>query len=212
MTREERKEIENVLNELGVQYKIEDTEALIEFWTDTAGQNIPVEFNYDGSGKNFIEEFTSFAENYDVDEEVEIFIEMRGKRGVPDTVRELLDDCQEAKDTLMQIATRLKEAENVVLKQAWLNAESHEQLTEEEADELLVNTNIESISCVFDDFDDLALNELDSIGVEEWLYEYIDIQRFGEDRYNADKDRLYRLKCSGRIVAATYEVCSKKNK
>ena len=89
------------------------------------------------------------------------------------------------------------------LKNAFMNAEKHEQLTEEEADELLSNTNIQNISCVFDDIKEFAINELDSIGVEDWLYKYIDIQRFGEDMcITEDKDRLYRLECSGRIVAA----------
>ena len=54
--------------------------------------------------------FVEAAENYDVDEEVELYVDMRGKNGVPDTVRELLDDCQEAKDTLMKIVRRLHEA------------------------------------------------------------------------------------------------------
>ncbi len=34
---------------------------------------------------------------------------MRGKQGVPDTIRELIDDCQEAKNTLLDIAKALKD-------------------------------------------------------------------------------------------------------
>lgn len=34
---------------------------------------------------------------------------MRGKQGVPDTIRELIDDCQEAKNTLLNIAKALKD-------------------------------------------------------------------------------------------------------
>ena len=48
-----------------------------------------------------------YADNYDVDNEVELYFPMRGQRGVPDSVREILDDCQEAKDTLMAIAEDL---------------------------------------------------------------------------------------------------------
>ena len=110
MRAEEKEKIENVLEELNVKYSIKDSEALIEFWTDTSGQDIPTEFDYDGSIENFVEEFARCVENYDVDEEVELFVGMRGQQGVPDTVRELIDDCQEAKDTLMLIAERLKEA------------------------------------------------------------------------------------------------------
>ena len=45
-----------------------------------------------------------------MDEEVELYVNMRGQNGVPSTVRELLDDCQEAKDTLMKIAEKLQTA------------------------------------------------------------------------------------------------------
>jgi hypothetical protein len=38
---------------------------------------------------------------------------MRGENGVPSSIRELLDDCQEAKDTLMEIANNLNNAISV---------------------------------------------------------------------------------------------------
>ena len=108
--------IERALNKLDVaKYgwrKIEDGTwyGLVEFWTDTAGQDIPTEFSFNGTAEDFVKQFTRCAENYDVDTEVEVYVDMRGKNGVPDTVRELLDDCQEAKDTLMMIAEVLKNA------------------------------------------------------------------------------------------------------
>jgi hypothetical protein len=113
-TQEKWEEIYDVLDKLSVRYDTNycgsETEALIEFWTDTAGQDIPTEFDYDGTPEDFVKQFTERAENYDVDEEVELYVGMRGKDGVPNTVRELLDDCQEAKDTLMEIARKLQEA------------------------------------------------------------------------------------------------------
>lgn len=87
-----------------------DYYGLVEFWTDTAGQDIPIDFYFDGTAEDFVREFTEAAESYDVDEEVEIYVGMRGKNGVPNTVRELLDDCQEAKDKMMEIAEKLQEA------------------------------------------------------------------------------------------------------
>ena len=103
--------IENVLDSMDLRYDIgEEKETMIEFWTDTAGQDIPVEFDYDGSPEDYVRQFTKCAESYDVDEEVELFVGMRGQNGVPNTVRELLDDCQEAKDTLMKIAEELQKA------------------------------------------------------------------------------------------------------
>lgn len=112
------KRIEKVLEDLDISYKYyknKDREGwygLVEFWTDTSGHDIPIEFDFNGTAKDFVKEFCEAAENYDVDEEIEVFIGMRGKNGVPNTVRELLDDCQEAKDTLMKIAEKLKEVIN----------------------------------------------------------------------------------------------------
>lgn len=90
-------------------HNIDDTFASFEFWTDTAGQDVVVEFYYDGTPENFIEEFVDYAENYDPDEEAEIYVRngMLGQNGVPDSLRVLLDDCEEAKDTLMDIAESL---------------------------------------------------------------------------------------------------------
>jgi len=111
------KRIEEVLSEMGVKFEYtlptEDTcgYVLIEFWTDTAGQDIPYEYDgWDGTAEDLVKDFVRYAENYDVDEEVELYVNMRGQNGVPSTIRELLDDCQEAKDTLMKIAEKLQAA------------------------------------------------------------------------------------------------------
>lgn len=110
------KRIEKALDEMEIKYDYHKEEnnkewyGIVEFWTDKAGHDIPTDFNFDGTAEDFVKQFTEAAENYDVDEEVELFVGMRGKGGVPNTVRELLDDCQEAKDTLMKIAEKLKEA------------------------------------------------------------------------------------------------------
>ena len=104
------KKIKETLEEKGVKYVIRPKEGygLVEFWTDTAGQDIPTEFDFDGTPEGFVKEFVERAKSYDVDTEVELFAGMRGKEGVPDTIRELINDCQEAKDTLLDIAKALK--------------------------------------------------------------------------------------------------------
>ena len=112
------KRIEKALDELNIKYDWHEDDgytgepyyALVEFWTDTAGQDIPTEFGFDGTVEDFVKQFSKCADNYNVDEEVELYVGMRGKNGVPETVRGLLDDCQEAKDTLMEIADKLQKA------------------------------------------------------------------------------------------------------
>ena len=106
--------VEYVLEKIGIKYDYHKNDdgtwyGLVEFWTDVAGQDIPIEFEFDGTAESFVEEFSRVAEMYDVDEEVELYANSRGKNGVPSTIRELLDDCQEAKDTLMKIMNELKE-------------------------------------------------------------------------------------------------------
>lgn len=102
------KRIEKVFEEAGIKLEINEGSVLVEFWTDTAGQDIPVEFEFDGTPRDFIEKFSEQADAYDVDENVELYVNMRGQNGIPNTVRELLDDCQEAKDTLMEIKEALE--------------------------------------------------------------------------------------------------------
>lgn len=128
--------IEKVLDALNIPsydwYQREfsdDWYGLVEFWTDTAGQDIPVEIDFDGTAEDFVKEFVEYAENYDVDEEVEIYANGRGKRGIPDTIREILDDCQEAKNTLMEIADRLQVA--IGLKEDSKKYRLHARVTKE---------------------------------------------------------------------------------
>lgn len=101
--------IENTLDNLGVKYDIMEDKAMIEFWTDTSGQDILTEFDFDGTPEDFVTKFKERAEAYNVDNEVVTYINMRGTRGIPNTVRELLDDCQEAKNTLSFIAENLSD-------------------------------------------------------------------------------------------------------
>lgn len=91
------------------KHNIDDNFATFEFWTDTAGQDVVVEFDYDGTPEDFVEKFREYADNYDPDEEVEMYVRngMLGQRGVPSSIRTLIEDCEEAKETLMDIAESL---------------------------------------------------------------------------------------------------------
>ena len=109
------KRVEEVLEEMGIKYEYHKVDGdnyygLVEFWTDTAGQDIPTEFDFDGTAEDFIKEFTESAENYDIDEEMRVYIPMLGANGCPDSSETLLEDIKEAKRTLMEIASRLNAA------------------------------------------------------------------------------------------------------
>lgn len=77
---------------------------------------------YDGSDEDFIQKFETLVEYFDPDEEAEIYIDMRGKNGVPDSIRDILDDQVWKLETLK---TTLKE----------LNEEFEEYEEPEEEDE-----------------------------------------------------------------------------
>ena len=93
---------------------------LVEFWTETANQDIPVEIDFDGTAEDFVAKYTEYANNYNVEEEVELFIGMMGERAVPSSVTLLVEDIREAKDTLMKIAKKLQNALDGVYTKAFL--------------------------------------------------------------------------------------------
>lgn len=106
---ETKDELKKVLDELDVKYDLREGYFLLEFWTDTAGQDIVYELDSDNV-EEIISDFTEYAEErYDVDEEVSVYGGSRGEGGVPDDYETLVADIKEAKETLLEIADRLKE-------------------------------------------------------------------------------------------------------
>jgi len=79
-----------------------------EFWTDTANKDVYVEVYYNGTSKDFIKEVVEYAISYNVDDEVIYCLPIRGIQGIPSDIRTLLEDCEEAKETLMNIAEDLQ--------------------------------------------------------------------------------------------------------
>lgn len=80
---------------------------------------------YDGTDEDFIDQFDQIYQNFDVDEELEIFMECRGKNGVPTSVRDLLED-QEWKNTCLG---------NTSFQLTTLELDSEEKVEEEEESE-----------------------------------------------------------------------------
>lgn len=66
-----------------------------DFWFDIKGKDIPTEVR-------------EYAEDFDADEHVELWVEGRGKRGVPETVRELVDDAEAIQKMLDELAEALE--------------------------------------------------------------------------------------------------------
>lgn len=73
------------------------------------------------------------------------------------------------------------------------------ELTKEEAEEAYSN-GITKISAIYDDLESFGENEALSFGVEDWIMNYMDMERFARDQIR-NEESLYELE-SGRIVAA----------
>lgn len=79
----------------------------IEFYSPE-GEDVCECIFYDGTDEGFIREFKAHAVNFDADEHAEMWIEGRGKRGVPESVRDLITDAEWIKDTLLSVADELE--------------------------------------------------------------------------------------------------------
>lgn len=60
--------------------------------------------------ENFPESVREYANDFDVDEHAAMWIEARGKvKGVPDSIRELIDDAEAIKEMICELADALEE-------------------------------------------------------------------------------------------------------
>ena len=108
------KKILDVLENNGFNYgeiTEQNEDYYIEINQDTpAGEDWIVTIWFDGDDESFINSFRKFVESFDIDEEVELWIESRGKNGVPSSVRELVEDAEWKKETL---GKTLKDLEDI---------------------------------------------------------------------------------------------------
>jgi hypothetical protein len=66
---------------------------------------------FDGTDNGFIESIREIYENFDVDEETEIWIESRGKNGVPNSIKALVEDAEWKQATLGELASDFEKIE-----------------------------------------------------------------------------------------------------
>ena len=71
------------------------------------GEDVIISLIYDGTEEDFIKQFESYAEDFDAEEHAETYINMRGKNGVPKSIKDLLEDAEWQKEMLLEVAKDL---------------------------------------------------------------------------------------------------------
>mgnify|MGYP001113306904 CR=1 FL=1 len=92
----------DICENLGWWLNIYDTDIEI-------GQSSPLgeDFFFTVSKENFANNIISYAEDFDADEHAEMWVDCRGKRGVPSSIRDLIDDADDIKQMLTELSEQI---------------------------------------------------------------------------------------------------------
>lgn len=71
------------------------------------GEDVIVSLIYDGTEEGFIAAFVEYANDFDAEEHAEMWIESRGKNGVPESIKDLLEDAEWQKNTFLEVVEAL---------------------------------------------------------------------------------------------------------
>ena len=110
------------------------------------GEDVIVSLIYDGTDEDFIKAFRSYAEDFDAEEHAKMWIESRGNDGIPDSIKDLLEDAEWIKSTLEEVADDLEDLDN--------KKEDTEETNKKELAEMFVNA-IKEIASKPDNLDNL---------------------------------------------------------
>lgn len=131
-------ELDKVLDENNITLNIysEDNSNLstihceFEFYSDL-GEDVFETFDLeledivdDDFASAFVNGFCEHSECFDADEHAQMHIEYRGKHGVPNSIRDLIDDADNIKKTLENVSAELKEAYNLFVSKQQKNDKS----------------------------------------------------------------------------------------
>ena len=76
------------------------------------GEDVIISLIYDGTEEDFIRQFERYAEDFDAEEHAETYINMRGKNGIPESIKDLLEDAEWQKEMLLEVAKGLNNIDN----------------------------------------------------------------------------------------------------
>ena len=97
----------NSINILSTEKQGKEYCTELEFYSN-AGEDFVFCVFHDRTMKSFADMFEVYAIDFDPDEHAEMWIEARNRvSGVPSSIRSLIDDADDIKDTLENVATEL---------------------------------------------------------------------------------------------------------
>ena len=76
-------------------------------WYSPAGEDVIITVWFNGTNSGFVDGFTNYAADFDPDEHAEMWVESRGKNGVPSSIRELINDADAINEMLESMAIKL---------------------------------------------------------------------------------------------------------
>lgn len=76
------------------------------------GEDVIVSLIYDGTEEGFIAALVDYANWFDAEEHAEMWIESRGKNGVPESIKDLLEDAEWQKNMFLEVAKALNNLDN----------------------------------------------------------------------------------------------------
>lgn len=110
------KKVQTVLEKYGFVHRNDwevdkqDNDCFVELNQDTpAGEDWWVTIWFDGTTDGFIRAVKNYYIGFDIDEEAEIFIEYRGRNGVPSSIMTIVHDQEWKEKTLEQLSDALLE-------------------------------------------------------------------------------------------------------
>lgn len=101
--------IDYLTDECNVRVHQYDKEWELEFWSDL-GEDVVVYIEHDNTTQSIIDGINEYADNFDAEEHAEVWIDRRGRNGVPNSVRDLIEDAESIKSFLTDIANELSNA------------------------------------------------------------------------------------------------------
>ena len=101
--------IDYLTYECNVRVHQYDKEWELEFWSDL-GEDVIVYIENDNTTQNIIDRIKECADDFDAEEHAEMWIDSRGRNGVPNSIRGLIEDAESIKSFLTDIANELSNA------------------------------------------------------------------------------------------------------